>query len=148
MTKGPEPPAHGAGELRKQRGPLARASAKRKSSSYLGADEDESPVDFFDFLLWCAFLCVELLAGADELLSEAGGVVSAASTGPASRSRLRTGTIFLNIELASETGWIHAPAGTSRSAAGGAYYDSIWGRGVSQIRVLCLDSDKYGITRS
>src|SRR5262249_29478779 len=96
----------------KQRGPLARASQKLKlAASYFGADEEESPVDFFDFLLWCAFLCVELLAGADELLSEAGGVVSAANTGPASRSRLRSGTSFLNIELASETGWIHNARG-------------------------------------
>ena len=83
-----------------ERGPPVGGPPGDLRSRYcFGADEELSePEDFDDFLwLWC-FLWLLLFAGADALLSDAGGVVSAASTGPARNNRLRTGTIFLNIE--------------------------------------------------
>jgi hypothetical protein len=66
----------------------------------LGVDESLLVLllDFFADFLWC-FLCVLLLVldFADE--SDAGGVVSAARTGPAaSVNRQTTGTSFLNID--------------------------------------------------
>ena len=65
---------------------------------YFGAEELSEPEDFDDFL-WLCFLWLLLFAfGADALWSDDGGVVSAASTGPARNNRLRTGTSFLNIE--------------------------------------------------
>lgn len=80
-----------------QRGPPARRASSTVRASYcFGAELLSESLDFDDFL-WLCFLWV-LFAGADELLPEAGGVVSAASTGPARNNRLRTGTSFLNIE--------------------------------------------------
>ena len=60
-------------------------------------------VDFLEDFLWCDFLWPLLdLAGADAEESCAGGVVSAARTGPAaSVSRQTTGTSFLNIAIGS-----------------------------------------------
>jgi hypothetical protein len=80
-----------------------RAGLFRKSKSarpaYLGADESLLLVDFFVDFLWCFLWVVDLAAGADAEESDAGGVVSAARTGPAaSVNRQTTGTSFLNID--------------------------------------------------
>jgi len=94
--------------------------------AYLGAVESLL-VDFFEDFLWCDFLWLLLdLAGADAEVS-AGGVVSAASTGPAaSVSRHTTGTSFLNIDRLhcrekSLSGWEYLRFRTPASKR--PYYD-------------------------
>ena len=77
-----------------------------RAAYFFGAEE--SPVllvlllDFFEDFLWLLFflpLWVVDFAGADDDVSDDGGVVSAASTGPAaSVNRQTTGTSFLNID--------------------------------------------------
>jgi hypothetical protein len=68
-------------------------------SVYFGALESVLLVDDFLLCLWCFLWLDDDLAGADAEESDAGGVVSAAMTGPAaSSSRLTTGTSFLNID--------------------------------------------------
>jgi hypothetical protein len=101
--------------------------SKSASAAYLGAVESLLVLDFFDFL-WCDFLWLVLdLAGADAEVS-AGGVVSAARTGPAaSVSRQTTGTSFLNIDRLhckekSLSGWKFLCFRTPASKR--AYYDS------------------------
>ena len=52
-------------------------------------------------------MCEDDLAGAEALESEAGAVVSAASTGPATnRAPMTTGTIFLNMAENSRDGLV------------------------------------------
>src|ERR1700738_2933557 len=63
--------------------------------SYLGADASVLVAALWGFVLW-GFLVLAAAAEADG--SAAGGVASAASTGPARRIKLRTGTTCLNIE--------------------------------------------------
>jgi hypothetical protein len=77
-----------------------------RAAYFFGAEE--SPLllvlllDFFADFLWPLFfllLWVVDFAGADDDVSDAGDVVSAASTGPAaSVNRQTTGTSFLNID--------------------------------------------------
>lgn len=84
---------------------LKAGLSSRKSTigrpAYLGADESLLVLlDFFDFLWLLFFLWLVVdLAGADAEESDAGGVVSAARTGPAaSVNRQTKGTSFLNID--------------------------------------------------
>lgn len=92
------------------RGPLRLAGLyeieiSSRAAYFFGAEESllllELLLDFFAFL-WLLFflpLCVVDFAGADDDVSDAGGVVSAARTGPAaSVNRQTTGTSFLNID--------------------------------------------------
>jgi hypothetical protein len=64
---------------------------------FFGAEEASLLAPDLVFFLWACFFVD--FAGADADVSDDGGVVSAANTGPAaSRNTLRTGTSFLNID--------------------------------------------------
>jgi hypothetical protein len=71
--------------------------ASDQQAYFFGAEEESLLVFDLDFFLWLCFLWD--FAGADADVSDDGGVVSAANTGPAaSRNTLTTGTSFLNID--------------------------------------------------
>src|SRR5882757_7620788 len=77
---------------RKTKSPAAVAGLFKSETvpiAYLGAEASAPVAAFVCFLLWECFLAW-VLAGADADVSDAGAVVSAANTGPASRSRLTT----------------------------------------------------------